>query len=66
VDGDPQITINGRPVYTYAGDDGPGDLSGQGVGGIWHVVAPDGTEITTAAGASGNSGGSSGAVGSTY
>lgn len=44
-DGKPQLTIDGRPLYTYVGDAKPGDVTGQGVGGIWYVVAPDGTEI---------------------
>ncbi len=49
VDGELQVTVDGRPVYTYAADTGPGDVTGQGVNGVWHVVAPDGTEIMDAA-----------------
>ena len=45
VDGKPQITIDGRPIYTFAGDGKAGDVAGQGVGGVWFVVAPDGTEL---------------------
>jgi predicted lipoprotein with Yx(FWY)xxD motif len=45
VDGKPQITIDGRPVYLFAGDSKAGDVAGQGVGGVWYVVAPDGTEM---------------------
>ncbi|MEU2350042.1 hypothetical protein [Modestobacter sp. NPDC049651] len=55
VDGRPQLTIDGRPVYTYAGDAAKGDVTGQGVGGIWHVVEPDGTELTKAPAASSSS-----------
>lgn len=44
-DGAMQLTLDGRPVYTYAADAAPGDTTGQGVGGIWYVVAPDGSEI---------------------
>jgi predicted lipoprotein with Yx(FWY)xxD motif len=45
-DGKPQLTIDGRPLYTYAGDAKAGDVTGQGVGQVWYVVGPDGTEIT--------------------
>jgi hypothetical protein len=36
------------PLYSYAGDTHAGDVSGQAVGGIWWVVAPDGRKITAA------------------
>lgn len=49
-DGQPQLTLDGRPVYTYASDTAPGDVNGQGFGDLWYVVGPDGTEITAAAG----------------
>lgn len=42
-DGTQQVTIGGWPVYTYSGDPGPGKWKGQGVGGTWFVVAPDGS-----------------------
>ncbi|GED11549.1 COG4315 family predicted lipoprotein [Cellulosimicrobium cellulans] len=54
VDGELQVTVDGRPVYTYAADTGPGDVTGQGVNGVWHVVAPDGTEVMDAAPAAGS------------
>lgn len=44
VDGKLQVTVDGRPIYTYAADAKPGDVTGQGVGGVWYVVSPDGTE----------------------
>lgn len=44
VDGAHQVTLDGRPLYTYAQDMAPGDVNGQGVGGVWWVVAPDGSE----------------------
>jgi predicted lipoprotein with Yx(FWY)xxD motif len=57
-DGARQITIEGRPIYTYADDEAAGDTKGQGVGGIWYVVSPAGKEITKKpAGDSGDSGG---------
>ena len=47
VDGKKQVTLDGHPLYTYAGDSSAGDDTGQGFGGIWWVVAPDGTKITS-------------------
>jgi predicted lipoprotein with Yx(FWY)xxD motif len=44
--GGKQVTIDGHPLYTYAGDAAPGDTTGQGFGGIWWVVDPSGAEIT--------------------
>lgn len=29
---------NGSPVYTFIKDTKPGDVNGDGVGGVWHVV----------------------------
>ena len=47
-DGTKQITLGGRPLYTYAGDSGAGSVSGQGVKGIWWAVTPSGAEVTQA------------------
>ena len=44
-DGSTQITIDGRPIYTFAQDAAPGDVTGQGVNDVWYVIAPDGSEI---------------------
>lgn len=44
VDGKLQVTVDGRPIYTYAADTKAGDVTGQGVGGVWYAVNPDGTE----------------------
>jgi predicted lipoprotein with Yx(FWY)xxD motif len=33
------------PLYRFAGDAAPGDTNGQGSGGVWFVVAPDGTLV---------------------
>lgn len=49
-DGQKQLTINGMPVYYYAKDLAAGDILGQGVGGVWYLVAPSGDMITGAAG----------------
>ncbi|MGK5632067.1 hypothetical protein, partial [Streptomyces sp. URMC 123] len=48
-DGTHQVTIGGWPVYRFSKDTAPGDTKGQGVGGTWFGVRPDGTK----AGASG-------------
>jgi predicted lipoprotein with Yx(FWY)xxD motif len=37
-DGTKQVTINGYPVYYYAGDKAPGQVTGNGAGGTWHVI----------------------------
>ncbi|AOT02660.1 COG4315 family predicted lipoprotein [Arthrobacter sp. U41] len=49
-EGRKQLTINGMPVYYYAKDLAAGDIRGQGVGGVWYLVAPSGDMITAAAG----------------
>lgn len=41
-DGIKQQTIDCWPLYTFSGDAKPGDTNGQGVGGTWFAVAPDG------------------------
>ena len=40
-----QILINGRPIYTFAGDQKVGDVNGQGIGGVWYVISPAGVEL---------------------
>jgi predicted lipoprotein with Yx(FWY)xxD motif len=57
VDGKPQVTLNGHPLYTYAQDSAPGDVNGQGLMGIWYVVSPNGTKITGSANSGGGSNG---------
>jgi predicted lipoprotein with Yx(FWY)xxD motif len=52
-----QVTINGRPVYRYAGDSAPGDTNGQGIGGIWWALDVDGNPISTTGGGAGGQGG---------
>ena len=36
--GGAQVTINGYPIYLYAGDKAPGQAVGNGIGGAWHVI----------------------------
>jgi predicted lipoprotein with Yx(FWY)xxD motif len=45
-DGSKQVTLDGRPLYTFASDTKPGDVSGQGVGKVWYAASPDGSMIT--------------------
>ena len=59
-DGKPQVTYNGHPLYTFSGDQNPGDTSGQGVnafGALWYVVSPAGNQVTAKPSNSGSSGG---------
>ncbi|BDZ45806.1 COG4315 family predicted lipoprotein [Naasia aerilata] len=44
-DGQPQVTLNGLPLYYFVGDAAPGDVNGQAVQQIWWVVGPDGEAI---------------------
>ncbi len=48
-DGGTQVTYFGRPLYHFAADAAKGDVLGQGVGGVWHVIDPAGTPILDAA-----------------
>lgn len=36
-----QVTYNGHPLYTFSGDKNPGDVNGEGIKGLWHVVTPN-------------------------
>ena len=47
-DGRTEVTYAGHPLYTYAGDQKPGDVQGQGLdqfGAEWYVLAPSGHKI---------------------
>ncbi|MFF3323948.1 SCO0930 family lipoprotein [Streptomyces sp. NPDC002889] len=44
-DGIKQQTIDCWPIYTFAGDKKPGDTNGQGVGGTWFAVSPEGKPV---------------------
>jgi predicted lipoprotein with Yx(FWY)xxD motif len=44
-DGSVQVTLDGHPLYFFAGDQAAGDTNGQGVGDVWFVVAPSGEAI---------------------
>lgn len=42
VDGATQVTLNGWPLYYFAGDSAAGDVAGQGVNDVWWVLSPAG------------------------
>ena len=47
-DGAKQLTLNGWPLYTYAGDTAPGMTAGEGLnlsGGLWWAVSPSGSAV---------------------
>jgi predicted lipoprotein with Yx(FWY)xxD motif len=48
-DGTIQLTLDGLPLYLFAGDRAAGDINGQAQQGVWWVVAPDGSKVTRAA-----------------
>ena len=49
-DGGNQLTVAGRPVYTFTGDGAPGQTNGQNKnlnGGVWTVLSGSGAPVTT-------------------
>jgi predicted lipoprotein with Yx(FWY)xxD motif len=45
-----QVTLNGLPVYRYAGDSAKGDVNGEGIesfGGTWHAVTASSSSSTS-------------------
>jgi predicted lipoprotein with Yx(FWY)xxD motif len=60
-DGTTQLALNGMPLYTFAGDSGAGQASGQGLhqDGVWFAVGPNGS-TTMSSGSSGTTNGTSG------
>ncbi|GAA1652324.1 COG4315 family predicted lipoprotein [Georgenia ruanii] len=57
-DGSTQVTYKGAPLYYFSADHKPGDTGGQGTGGVWWVVSPQGEPIKGKAPAATSSGGS--------
>jgi len=35
-----QIAYNGQPLYLWFKDETPGDMTGDGVKGVWHIARP--------------------------
>jgi predicted lipoprotein with Yx(FWY)xxD motif len=48
-DGTTQVTYNGWPLYKFSKDAAPGEVNGQGVGGVWFLVSADGKKVLAAA-----------------
>ncbi|MFZ2530176.1 MAG: hypothetical protein WAX14_21405 [Rhodococcus sp. (in: high G+C Gram-positive bacteria)] len=46
-DGTQQLTVNGWPLYFYVDDTTPGEVDGQGEGGVWWVLDSAGQKVTT-------------------
>lgn len=44
-DGTTQASYAGWPLYYFAQDAAPGDLTGQGVNDVWYVLSPAGEQI---------------------
>jgi|SRR5689334_22653070 len=39
-DGGKQWAYKGKPLYTWAKDSKPGDVTGDGVNNVWHIATP--------------------------
>jgi|tagenome__1003787_1003787.scaffolds.fasta_scaffold20674208_2 predicted lipoprotein with Yx(FWY)xxD motif len=39
------VRYNGHLLYGFTGDASPGDINGNGLGGVWHAVNPSGDAI---------------------
>ena len=37
-DGTLQLTLEGQPLYFFKGDINPGDINGDGLGNVWHMM----------------------------
>jgi predicted lipoprotein with Yx(FWY)xxD motif len=44
-DGRKMVTYDHKPLYYWVKDAKPGDTTGQNVGGVWYVLAPDGSIV---------------------
>ena len=42
---DNQLAYDGHLLYAFASDTAPGDTNGQGVGGTWYAIRPDGKPV---------------------
>jgi predicted lipoprotein with Yx(FWY)xxD motif len=65
-DGTATATVAGQPVYTFTGDHGPGDVSGEGLqdfGGTWYAVSASGQAVNAPSGSSSPTSGGSGPYG---
>lgn len=53
--GGKQVTLAGHRLYTFSGDSGTGQFTGQGFDQLWWVVSPAGQEIKKSAAAASSS-----------
>lgn len=44
-DGIIQLTYKGKPLYYFFKDNAPGDIKGDGLGNVWHVITNPALEI---------------------
>jgi predicted lipoprotein with Yx(FWY)xxD motif len=44
-DGSTQVTYEGHPLYTFSGDQAPGEANGQELDGTWFVLDESGTAV---------------------
>ncbi len=61
--GELYVTYNGWPLYTYSGDNAPGQANGQGItsfGGTWYVLSTSGNPVTSSHQQSGSTSSSNG------
>lgn len=40
-----QVAYDGHPLYSYSGDHAPGQINGEGLGGIWYAMTPSGNPL---------------------
>jgi predicted lipoprotein with Yx(FWY)xxD motif len=45
-DGKVQLVLGGHPLYRFSGDTKTGDVTGQGVGGVWSAAGADGQPVS--------------------
>ena len=56
-DGTRQATLQGKPLYLFASDKKPGDMTGDNVQNVWHALSADGKPVAVGAQKSGYSSG---------
>jgi len=65
-DGTKQWAMNGKPLYYFAPDTKPGDIKGDGEGGVWHVIRTGNNSAQTQAAPARQSAGGYGSPSSGY